>query len=280
MIKDNLVIDKLEINNLEIDNLAMDNLVIDNLSSGYGDVEILKKINMTLKPGEVNILIGLNGAGKTTLLKTISGLINPYKGKVNYGNKDLIRCSEKERGRLISFIPQYISTKQNYSVKDIIVMGITPYLGIFDMPSKEHYKQVNEILKELNIFHLRDKTIGELSGGERRLVYLGRVIMQQSKILLLDEPNTFLDYVRQHDFFNFITRFIKEKNMVALFTLHDINLALRYGDKIHILNNNSIVEVIEVKKHGYENKLIKILSEIYNKDFEVVETNKGPMIVC
>lgn len=255
-------------------------LIINNLSSGYGKEKILDNINMTLNPGEINILIGVNGAGKTTLLKSLTGLIKPYSGSVNYYNFDLTKCKDKERGKLISFIPQNISSNQNYSVQDIVVMGITPYLGIFDMPSTEHYLRADEILKELNIGHLRNKPIGELSGGERRLVYLGRVIMQQSKILLLDEPNTFLDYIRQHDFFDFITNFIKEKAMISLFTLHDINLALRYGDKIHILNGSKIIDVIDMNKEGYKDKLIKVLNSIYNKDFDIVETVKGPIIVC
>ncbi|MFR2301286.1 MAG: ATP-binding cassette domain-containing protein, partial [Clostridium paraputrificum] len=139
-----------------------------------------------MKPGETTILLGLNGAGKTTLLKTISGLVKYKNGKIKYDNNEFLKWSNKERGKLISYIPQYIHTNQNYMVEDIILMGITPYLGIFDMPSEEHYKMVDDILKKLNIYHLKNKCIGELSGGERRMVYLGRILMQECKIRLLD----------------------------------------------------------------------------------------------
>ncbi|MBM6838914.1 ATP-binding cassette domain-containing protein, partial [Clostridium saudiense] len=125
-----------------------------------------------------------------------------------------------------------------------------------------------------------DNSIGELSGGERRMVYLGRVLMQKCKIILLDEPNTFLDYVRQHDFFTFIRRLIKEKNLIALFTIHDINLALRYGDRIHILDENKIIDVVNCRESGYEKRILESLKKIYKRDFSIVDTKEGPMIIC
>lgn len=235
---------------------------------------------MELRPGEVNILIGVNGAGKTTLLKAISGLLKDIRGTVYYDDLDLKDMSYREKGKLISFIPQNIHTDQNYSVLDIVVMGITPYLSLFESPREEHYEIGRQILKELNIYHLKDNSIGELSGGERRMVYLGRVLMQKCKIILLDEPNTFLDYVRQHDFFTFIRRFIKEKNLIALFTIHDINLALRYGDRIHILDENKIIDVVNCRESGYEKRILESLKKIYKRDFSIVDTKEGPMIIC
>lgn len=255
-------------------------LSIENMTVSYGNNNVLKDINLELQSGKVNILIGVNGAGKTTLLKSICGLTDSINGNIKYNGKDLIGINDKERGKLISYIPQNIHTSQNYSVEDIVVMGITPYLGLFDLPKEEHYERGREILRELNIYHLKDKSIGELSGGERRMVYLGRVLMQKCKILLLDEPNTFLDYVRQNDFFTFIKKFVKEKNLISLFTIHDINLALRYGDNIYILDNNKIIEVINCKEEGYEEKIIKVLNKIYSRNFSIVETRVGPMVIC
>ncbi|MBM6860718.1 ABC transporter ATP-binding protein, partial [Clostridium saudiense] len=117
---------------------------------------------MELRPGEVNILIGVNGAGKTTLLKAISGLLKDIRGTVYYDDLDLKDMSYREKGKLISFIPQNIHTDQNYSVLDIVVMGITPYLSLFESPREEHYEIGRQILKELNIYHLKDNSIGEL----------------------------------------------------------------------------------------------------------------------
>ncbi|WP_242984741.1 ABC transporter ATP-binding protein [Clostridium taeniosporum] len=185
-------------------------LEINNLTVNYSNKIVLKNINLVLNKGEVTILLGLNGAGKTTLLKSMIGLIESITGEVIYDNKDLLKLSNKDRGKLISYIPQNLHTNQNYSVKDVVLMGITPYLGVFDMPSKEHYKLVDDILKKLNIEYLKDKYISEISGGERRLVYLARIFIQNASIILLDEPNTFLDYVKQHEFFKFISNLIKK----------------------------------------------------------------------
>ncbi|KFX58613.1 ABC transporter ATP-binding protein [Clostridium botulinum] len=255
-------------------------LEINNLNVKYSNKTVLKDINLALNKGEVTILLGLNGAGKTTLLKSMIGLMKRTTGEVIYNNKDILKLSNKERGKLISYIPQNLHTSQNYSVKDVILMGITPYLGMFDMPSKEHHELVNDILKKLNIEYLKDKYISEISGGERRLVYLARIFIQNSKIILLDEPNTFLDYVKQHEFFKFISDLIRKNNLINLITVHDINLALRYADKIVILSSNEIVDVIDCKVNGYEKKFVSLMEKIYNKKLEIAYTKFGPVIVC
>ncbi|MBY6770145.1 ATP-binding cassette domain-containing protein, partial [Clostridium botulinum] len=119
-----------------------------------------------------------------------------------------------------------------------------------------------------------------ISGGERRLVYLARIFIQNSKIILLDEPNTFLDYVKQHEFFKFISDLIRTNNLINLITVHDINLALRYADKIVILSSNEIVDVIDCKVNGYEKKFVSLMEKIYNKKLEIAYTKFGPVIVC
>ncbi|BCZ44744.1 putative iron chelatin transport ATP-binding protein [Clostridium gelidum] len=255
-------------------------LEIKNLSVNYLDKAILDNINLLLKEGEVTILLGLNGTGKTTLLKSMVGLVKTISGELIYDNKDILKISNKERGKLISYISQNLHTSKNYSVEDIILMGITPYLGLFDMPSEKHYQMVNEALKKLKIYHLKNRLIGELSGGERRLVYLARVFIQNSNIILLDEPNTFLDYVKQHDFFKFLTKIINENNLINLITVHDINLALRYADKIVILNENKIVDTIDCGIEDYEKKFVGIMEKIYNRKLEICYTKFGPFIVC
>ncbi|MGL5868487.1 ABC transporter ATP-binding protein [Clostridium chrysemydis] len=257
----------------------MCNLKIKGLSTSYGDKEILEDVNLELEKGKFTVLLGLNGAGKTTLLKSIVGLMKKVDGEIYIEDKDLKNMNYKDKSKLISYIPQNIHTSQDYLVEDIVIMGITPHLDIFEMPSKEHYKRVDEILKELNIYHLKGKNIGNLSGGERRLVYLARILIQRYKVLLLDEPNTFLDYVKQYDFFNFLKSLIKEKNLTTLITLHDINLALRYADKIVILNHKKVIDTLDCSKEGYEKILVNHMEKIYEKDLKLIYTEVSPMII-
>lgn len=255
-------------------------LIVKDLCVAYGNKEVLNNVNLEIEKGEFTVLLGLNGAGKTTLLKSIVGLAKISSGEILFGENKLNELKEKELGKLISYIPQNIHSNQNYSVEDIILMGITPYLSFFEVPSEKHYKLVDSVLEELNIMHLKGKAIGELSGGERRLVYLGRVLIQKCKILLLDEPNTFLDYVKQHDFFSFLKKLIKDKELSTIITLHDINLTLRYADRIILLDDKNIIKSIDCKKKGYELELVKVLEEIYNKNLSIVYTEVGPLIIC
>ena len=113
-------------------------LEVKELSKKFKDAVVVDKLSFNVNKGEIVGLLGENGAGKTTLLKTISGLVKYKNGKIKYDNNEFLKWSYKERGKLISYIPQYIHTNQNYMVEDVILMGITPYLGIFDMPSEEH----------------------------------------------------------------------------------------------------------------------------------------------
>lgn len=258
----------------------MDSLLkIKALSTGYKDKLILDDINLDIKQGELTMLLGLNGAGKTTLLKSIAGLKKINKGKITYKNLDILKLSNKERGKLVAYIPQQISIKENYTVEDVILMGVTPYLGIFQMPNEKHYALVHEALKELNLMSFKDKYIKELSGGEKRRVYLGRILVQKCSILLLDEPNTFLDYIKQQDFFNFLQNFVNRNSLSTLITLHDINLALRYGDSIVILNNNKILDVVRCDEKGYEKRFLNLIEQVYERKFQLYYTDKGPMIV-
>ncbi|AYF54585.1 ABC transporter ATP-binding protein [Clostridium botulinum C] len=258
----------------------MENLLkIKNLNTGYKDKLILDNINLNIKEGELTMLLGVNGAGKTTLLKSIAGLKEINEGEINYNNLNILKLTNKERGKLLAYIPQQISIKENYTVEDVILMGVTPYLGIFQMPKEKHHNLVDKALNELNLMHLKHKYIKELSGGEKRRVYLGRILVQKCNILLLDEPNTFLDYIKQQDFFNFLKNFVKNNSLFTLITLHDINLALRYGDSIVILNNNKILDVIRCDEKGYEKKFLNLMEQIYERKFQLYYTDKGPMIL-
>lgn len=149
-------------------------LKIENIKAGYRDKVIVNDISFSTKPGEFTALLGLNGTGKTTLLKTISGLLKPIGGKVLVNGEDILLLNEKNRAKHISFMPQRHSVIYNTKVIDVILMGITPYLTIFESPNKEHEKMAYKILETMGMERFSERNFLHLSEGQKQLIIIGR----------------------------------------------------------------------------------------------------------
>lgn len=241
--------------------------------------EIIKDINFEVEKNELVIILGVNGAGKTTLMKSLIGIIKHTKGRITIDNKDISKLSNNNRARLMSYIPQNSELNLKYTVKDFVAMGVTPYLGAFNMPSKKDEEVVEEALKKLNIEHLKNSYFNCISGGERQLAYLARAIMQRADIMVLDEPTAYLDFKRQHVFLEIVKNFINENNKSAILTVHDPNLALRYADKIIVIDNSTVLKVINKKSNEYQGDFINTLNQIYDNKLRLVDCGKSYMVV-
>lgn len=208
-------------------------LEIKDLSAGYNGEIILKDINLVVNENDFIGIIGPNGGGKTTLLKVILGLIRPYRGSVSFTNGRLKRPSN-----MIGYLPQINQTDTKFpiSVVDVVLSGLMSKEGMFSRYSGQQKKHAENLLDRLGIYHLRKKTVGELSGGQLQRVYLCRAIVSSPQLLMLDEPNTFVDTRFETDFFEILKDLNNE--MAIIVVSHDVGTICWYVKTIACVNRN------------------------------------------
>ncbi len=230
---------------------------------------ILQDISFVANQGEITTILGPNGAGKTTLFKCITGVWENYQGEILVNNKKIDNLPFTQRARFFSVVPQDHTPPFPYSVFEVVLMGRASYVGLFSLPSKEDHKKVEEVLEMIGISHLKDKPYTQISGGERQLTLIARALVQETPVIILDEPTSHLDFKNQQLILSKIKEITKEKKLVTVVTLHDPNLASLFSDKVVILKEGRVLY------DGHPNEVIvkKILKETYGIEIEVIKHN-------
>jgi len=213
-------------------------LKVDDLNFSYGNTPILKDIRFEAKSGEITCLLGPNGTGKTTLLKCINKLITPNSGHVYIDDMLVNKMKPRELAKLFSYVPQNTHSVFPISVIDTVLMGRIQSIHL--RISEDDKKIVFDILEQMNLNSLAFKNINNLSGGERQRVFIAKAIAQRTPIILLDEPTSSLDMKNQLETLDVINSLVKEKNIMAVMSIHDLNLASMYADKIIMLKDSHI----------------------------------------
>ena len=237
-------------------------LSIQNLSAGYGKKTIINNINLDIYPGELCALLGLNGSGKTTLLKALCGLLPVTSGSILSAKEDITHFNEKKRAGYISYIPQRFSKLIGVTVLEVVLMGYNPKLGIFEAPTSADKDLAKESLAKMNILHLKDEDFSKLSEGQKQKVILARTLVQNAQIMLMDEPDSALDFVGKHNILTTIKNLIHADNKAGLITLHDPNLALAHSDRLILIHEGRIKSEINLKTAN-QDEIEKKLSELY-----------------
>jgi len=236
-------------------------LLIKNFSAGYSKKKVIEEISFKVKKNEWIGIIGSNGSGKSTLLKGILKFIPTLSGDVSFEEKSLKNLSRKNLSRLIAYLPQKLNNNLNITVKDLISLGRSPYKKFWDFNFNERdLNVIDDALEIMDLNELQDKFINELSGGQSQRAFLAMIIAQNSKVLLLDEPTTFLDINYQIKLLESLRKLLQIKNISIITVLHDINLAARFCDRIAILKEGRLVDIntpnkvlnIENFKIGFE----------------------------
>ena len=213
-----------------------------NLLVGYNSALETMKIpfDFSLVSGTVVALMGENGCGKSSLLKTFAGLLKPVAGSVSLEGKSLTEWAPRERAQEISLVRMSSAVPPRMSVSEFVRLGRSPYSGIFDSRTDEDNRIVDESMALLDVANFANRPIAELSDGERSRVFLAEAVAQQVKILLLDEPNAFLDIPRSHALFRLLKKIAAERNMGIVVSTHSVEYAERYCDKIMVVNDGTV----------------------------------------
>ena len=195
-------------------------LTVEDLCFRYGSNEVLKGINLHMEEGEALCLLGPNGCGKTTLLDCLLKINAPASGKILYGGQNLSGLKVQELARMAAYVPQMHNSSFPFSVFDFVLMGRTAYTGPLDAPGAEDREIVREILDEMGLAELADRDYSRLSGGETRMVLIARALVQDSPLLIMDEPGSHLDYRNEIMMLEIILTLISRKKRSVLMTTH------------------------------------------------------------
>ncbi len=214
-------------------------LKIDDFSCGY-EKFVLKHINFKMERGELTGIVGPNGSGKTTLFRGITGELEAKEGSVSLNEKTLQSMSFKEKAKHLAVVSQHI-TATDIKVEDYVLMGRLPHRKKFQFFETPHdYRIAYEYMKLTNVYHLKDKFMSKISGGEQQLANIARALTQQPELLLLDEPTSHLDITHQVQILNLIQKLNQEMQLSVLMIIHDLNLAGEYCDYLIMLNDGKI----------------------------------------
>ncbi len=237
----------------------------EDLSCGYGDKDVLKRINFSVEKNEFMGIIGPNASGKSTLLRTIDRVIEPGEGSVFLDERDIQELDKKEIAREMSVVPQEFSTNYSFSVLQVVTLGRTPHLSPLEMEDEEDISIVEESMKRTDTWELADRSFTELSGGEKQRVVIAKALAQEPSVLLLDEPINHLDINNQLEVLDLIRSLADKGEKTIISTFHDLNTAARYCDSLILLHDKKIHD------HGPPDEVLSEdnIKEVYGADVAV-----------
>jgi iron complex transport system ATP-binding protein len=247
-------------------------LAIDNLSFGYKSHTVFSGITLEASGGQILSLVGPNGAGKTTLLKCIDRLLSPKEGAVRINNRNITELSRLDLAKLVAYVPQAAFPGFPITVFDTVLLGRRPYLNW--KPAQKDMDMVMDIIERMDLADLAMRDLGELSGGERQKVIVAKAIVQEPQVLLFDEPTTYLDLKYQLKIMQFIRDLIDEKQLCAVITTHDLNLALQFSDRLAVLKDGTIV-----KEGGIHILTEEVILQVYGVEAHLHHHREKPFMI-
>ncbi|MFC6334188.1 ABC transporter ATP-binding protein [Paenibacillus septentrionalis] len=211
------------------------------LVAGYEQKPVIKGIDLVIPSHQISVIIGANGCGKSTLLKTMARLIKPSSGSVMLDGKPIGKLKPKHLARIVGMLPQSPIVPEGISVSDLVGRGRFPHQSLLGGWTKKDTEAVAEAMRIMNITEFANHNIDELSGGQRQRVWIAMALAQQTDILFLDEPTTFLDITYQVEILDLLTDLNRKYGTTIVMVLHDINLSARYADYIFALHEGKLV---------------------------------------
>lgn len=211
------------------------------LSLGYGDVIVIDDLDISIPKGKITVFIGSNGCGKSTLLKSMARLLSPKGGSIILDGKDIIKTDTKEIAKKMSVLPQGPTAPQELTVFQLVKLGRYPYQNWFNQWTEEDEYYVNEALKTTKLEELANRTVQSLSGGQRQRAWIAMTLAQNTEVILLDEPTTYLDLKHQVEVLDILFELNRNQKRTIVMVLHDLNLAARYADHIVAVADQTVM---------------------------------------
>lgn len=212
------------------------------LTLSYGDSIIINELDIQIPKGEITVFIGGNGCGKSTLLRSIARLLKPREGAILLEGDAIAKLSTKEVARKMAILPQSPSAPEGLTVLQLVKQGRYPYQTWLKQWSEEDEKSVTNALKATGIDHLKDRTVDSLSGGQRQRAWIAMTLAQDTDIILLDEPTTYLDMTHQIEILDLLYELNENEGRTIVMVLHDLNLACRYAHNIVAIKDQKIFD--------------------------------------
>ena len=247
-----------------------------NLNISYGNVDIVKDLNLNIPKGKITTIIGANGCGKSTILKTIGRVITPKSGNIYINGKDIYKENPREIAKNMAILPQSPQAPSGLTVEELIAYGRFPHQKGFGKANDKDKDIVNWALEITGIEEFKDRNIDDLSGGQRQRAWIAMALAQETDILLLDEPTTYLDLAHQLEILKLLEDLNKNQGRTIVMVIHEINNAARFADHmIGIKKGRVVCEGSADEVMTKEN-----LKEIFNIDAEIVKDPRTKKPLC
>ena len=213
---------------------------VQNLTFSYGKQPALREVSFSVQKGTLTAVLGANGAGKSTLFRCLLGFLTPQAGEIRLSGRPLSAYSRREAAEKIAYIPQSCVPSFNYTLLEVVMMGLTNQIGVFDAPRPEHKTAALEAMESLGIAHLAHRESGRVSGGERQLALLARAMVQNARVLVMDEPTANLDCGNSALVMERVSALAGE-GFTVIFSTHDPNQAFRYATQVLALQGGGVL---------------------------------------
>lgn len=245
--------------------------------AGYDHKTVIHGVSLGIPSQQISVIIGANGCGKSTLLKTLARLIKPVSGSITLDGRPIGKIPPKKLARVIGLLPQSPIVPEGISVADLVGRGRFPHQSWHTGWTKKDAEAVAEAMRIMDITELANHHIDELSGGQRQRVWIAMALAQQTDILFLDEPTTFLDITYQVEILDLLTDLNRKHGTTIVMVLHDINLSARYADHIFALQEGKLMA------EGEPSKVITstLVKDIFGLDCTVIKDpiSGSPLVV-
>ena len=250
-------------------------LDVQGISGGYSADPLIQQLYLALEHGAWMSLVGPNGSGKSTLLKLLTRILKPSSGCVYLNGRSIHEAPAKAIAQILAFLPQQQTIPQGLTVCQLVGLGRSPHQDWWEWNlSPKDSEVVDRCIQQVRLEHFYDRPVEDLSGGERQRAFLALALAQEPKVLLLDEPTTYLDVHYQLELLELLKQLNQEQDLTLVTVLHELNLAVRYSDRIAVLNAGNLHSI------GKPDVVMtpKMLAEVFKIRAEMVQTSVGLQI--